>query len=67
MSIVQLRKRIDTIALIRFAQSKEGDREVQKMSWQLEQLTGREQIDSLDDIKDKMERKRKALKKRKKR
>jgi len=65
MSIIQLREKMDTIILTRLAQSKEGDREIQKMSWRLEQLTGQEQVDSLDDIKARMKKKKKAIKERK--
>ena len=65
MSIVKLRKKLDDIRLMRIAQSKEGDKEIQRMGWQLEQLTGQEQIDSLADIKRRMKEARKEKERKK--
>jgi len=66
MSIVKLRKKLDEISILRIAQSKEGGREIDKMLWQLEQLMGKERVDSLSDIKVRMKQRRKAAKEGKK-
>lgn len=66
MSILRIREKLDRIGTLRIAESREGVSEIYKLNWQLEQLTGKETVDDMDDIKARMKAARKAAKARKK-
>jgi len=66
MSIIRIREKLDGIGTLRIAESREGAGEIYKLNWQLEQLTGKETVDKMDDVKARMKAARKAAKKRKK-
>jgi len=66
MSIIRIREKLDSIGTLRIAESREGTHEIYKLNWQLEQLTGRETVDDIKDIKARMKAARKAAKQRKK-
>jgi hypothetical protein len=67
MSIIRIREKLDHIGTLRIAESREGVSEIYRLNWQLEQLTGKETVDDMDDIKKRMKAARKAAKKGKKR
>ncbi len=66
MSIIRIREKLDSIGTLRIAESKEGANEIYRLNWQLEQLTGKEKVDSIEDIKVRMKQLRKKLKEKKK-
>jgi len=66
MSAIRIREKLDQIGTLRIAESKEGASEVYKLNWQLEQLTGKEKADNMDDIKFRMKQLRKAAKEKRK-
>lgn len=63
MSIIRIREKLDAIGTLRIAESREGANEIFRLNWQLEQLTGKEMVDSIEDIKMRMKQQRKAAKK----
>lgn len=66
LSIIRIREKLDAIATLRTAESKEGASEIYRLNWQLEQLTGKEKVDSMEDIKVRMKQLRKKLKEKQK-
>lgn len=66
LSIIRIREKLDAIGTLRTAESKEGASEIYRLNWQLEQLTGKEKVDSMEDIKVRMKQLRKKLKEKQK-
>ena len=64
MQIVRLQSKMDDIHTFNTAQSSEGQSEVIKLNWRLEQLKGEEKVDGLKDLKRKQPKKKKKKKKR---
>ena len=65
VQIIETEKRINFITMTAVAQSKEVNKTLYKLNWQLEQLTGKEKVDSLKDIKKQMKLATKKGKKKK--